>query len=82
MTRIAPDTTFQSPTRLTFATNGDLLLLIEDGKQVVSIAGSRPERRRGYATPTNPATKSLAGCATTSSGVPTCSMRPPRMTTS
>jgi hypothetical protein len=39
MTRIAPDTTFQSPTRLTFATNGDLLLLIEDGKQVVSIAG-------------------------------------------
>jgi hypothetical protein len=39
MTRIAPDTTFQSPTRLTFAPNGDLLLLIEDGKQVVSIAG-------------------------------------------
>ena len=39
VTRVAPETTFQSPTRLTFDNNGNLLLLIEDGKQVVSIAG-------------------------------------------
>jgi len=39
MTQVAPDTTFQSPTRLTFDNDGNLLMLIEDGKQVVSIAG-------------------------------------------
>ncbi len=39
ITRIAPDTTFQSPTRLTFDNSGNLLMLIEDGKQVVSISG-------------------------------------------
>ncbi len=39
MTQVAPDTTFQSPTRLTFDNDGNLLVLIEDGKQVVSIAG-------------------------------------------
>ena len=39
MTLVAPDTTFQSPTRLTFDNDGNLLVLIEDGKQVVSIAG-------------------------------------------
>ncbi len=43
---------------------------------------SRGHGGRRYATPTKPATKSFAGCATTSSGVPTCSMRPARMTTS
>ena len=46
-------------------------LVADRGRQAGRVdRGSRPERRQGYATPTNPATKSLAGCATTSSGVP------------
>ncbi len=37
---------------------------------------SAPRPRSRFEVPTNPATNGVAGCSYTSTGVPTCSMRP------
>ena len=48
-------------------------MVIVAGEPVTTRA---PSPDRVLETPTNPATKLVAGCSYTSAGVPTCSMRP------